>query len=279
MTGYIVANKALMSDERFERYRGFYCGLCLALKERYGNLPRLTLTYDVTYLIILLSSMHERETEEGMCRCAIHPLEQHKWIRNSITDYAADMSIALAYYDRLDDWLDDKSLSAKAEADALKKHYNRVKELHPHKCAHIEECMKRLSEAEKSPASGPDTAANIFGELFGDLFVLKDGFFAENLRAFGSSLGKFIYMMDAAVDLEEDIKKGHYNPFLSMDRDEIISQDERKAFLKILIGETAEIFEKLPLVDDVDILRNVLYSGVWMSFEKKRLKEDKKKEG
>ena len=123
MTGYIVANKALMSDERFERYRGFYCGLCLALKERYGNLPRLALTYDVTYLIILLSSMHEPETEEGMCRCAIHPLEQHKWIRNSITDYAADMTIALVYHKSLDDWADDHALHAKAYAGILASSY------------------------------------------------------------------------------------------------------------------------------------------------------------
>jgi len=35
----------------------------------------------------------------------------------------------------------------------------------------------------------------------------------------------------------------------------------------MLIGECALNFEKLPLIEDIDIMRNILYSGVWTKFQ------------
>ncbi len=36
----------------------------------------------------------------------------------------------------------------------------------------------------------------------------------------------------------------------------------------MLIGECAAEFEKLPLLQDVEIMRSILYSGVWMQYER-----------
>ena len=49
--------------------------------------------------------------------------------------------------------------------------------------------------------------------------------------------------------------------------------------LTLLIGEAAIAFETLPLVQDADILRNILYSGVWTRFsllQRKRQKEQER---
>ena len=126
--------------------------------------------------------------------------------------------------------------------------------------------MACLAEIEKSAEISPDDAANCFGRLMGELFAVEpDAQWQPHFRRFGECLGRFIYMMDACVDLEKDRKRGNFNPLNAVAGEDLT--DERKtAILKLLIGECAAEFEKLPLLQDVDILRNILYSGVWSRY-------------
>lgn len=272
MFGYILANVNSLSDGQKERYRGCYCGLCRSLKRRHGNLSRLTLNFDMTFLIMLLSSMYEPEEEAGTGRCFIHPMKEHSHWSSRFTDYAADMNVALAYYNSLDDWKDDKKLVKLAEAKALKSGFEDAKKLWPRQCAAIETCLKELERIEKEVSPDPDAAANSFGELMGELFVYYKDSWAERFRIFGQALGRFIYMMDACVDLEKDKKRGQYNPLIAMGREDL-TEEEKNSILTMLIGECTAEFEKLPILQDVDIMRNVLYSGVWTQYERSRKKK------
>lgn len=105
-----------------------------------------------------------------------------------------------------------------------------------------------------------------------ELFVWKEDAFQKILRSMGFYLGKFIYIMDAWMDLEQDRKKGCYNPFLEWkeedDLDERI-QEILDGTLRMAIAE----FEKLPCEQDLPVLRNILYEGVWSARERKRRKE------
>ena len=103
MFGYVVANKAGLSEQQLARYRAFYCGLCRALRTRFGQLGRMTLTYDMTFLVMLLSSLYEPETHTGANRCVPHPKTPQHWLQNEFTEYAADLNLALAYHNLLDD--------------------------------------------------------------------------------------------------------------------------------------------------------------------------------
>lgn len=97
----------------------------------------------------------------------------------------------------------------------------------------------------------------------GELFVYDPSdWWADTLRAFGEGLGRFIYLMDAAVDLERDRKSGSYNPFVFTER----TPEEMRSALMLLMGEAARAFEHLPLEQDVSLMRNILYSGVWQKF-------------
>lgn len=276
MFGYIEANIAELSEEQLRRYRGCYCGLCRSLKERHGQLSRITLSFDMTFLVMLLSSMYEPEESSGEGRCGIHPLKKRFYWGGKFTDYAADMNLALAYHNCLDDWRDDKNLVRYAQAKTLEGNYKKVAREWPRQCEAIERCINTLSEIEKRRGADPDAGANCFGELMGELFVcVEEGVWGDRIRLFGQALGRFIYMMDACVDLEKDRKHGKYNPLIHKEKEEL-TEEGKRLVLKMLLGECTKLFEMLPLLQDVDIMRNILYSGVWQQYALalKKNKED-----
>ncbi len=276
MFGYIEANAALLSEEQLMRYRGCYCGLCRSLKERHGQLSRVTLSFDMTFLVIFLCSMYEPEERSGEGRCGIHPLKKRGYWRSRFTDYAADMNVALAYHNCLDDWNDDRNALRYVQAKALEGRYKIIARDWPRQCEAIERCINALFEIEKNALEDPDVAANCFGELMGELFVcVEEPIWTERIRQFGQALGRFVYMMDACVDLDKDIRRGRYNPLIHKDR-EGLTEEDKQLILKLFMGECTRIFELFPLLQDVDIMRNILYSGVWQQYAiaLKKNKED-----
>lgn len=267
MFGYIIASVDSLSDGQKERYRACYCGLCRALKQRHGGLSRLTLNFDMTFLVMLLSSMYEPPETTRSKRCFVHPVRERASWSSRFTDYAADMNVALAYYNCLDDWQDGKNPVRLTEAKMLRSGFERAAQQWPRQCAAISACIEELSVIEKSGDNDPDAAANCFGRLMGELFVYYEDSWAGQFRIFGQALGRFIYMMDACVDLESDIRHKRYNPFIAMGGENLTEQ-EKRSILTMLIGECAAEFEKLPLIQDVEIMRSILYSGVWMQYER-----------
>ena len=75
MFGFVTANLDRLDDAQRERYKACYCGLCRSLKERYGSLARMTLTYDMTFLVLVLGSLYEPVELHGQMLCPAHPLK------------------------------------------------------------------------------------------------------------------------------------------------------------------------------------------------------------
>ncbi len=276
MFGYIIANSEILSEDDKQRYKGVYCGLCRTLKERHGQFGRLTLNYDMTFLILVLNSLYEPEMSKGKERCMVHPCKQHCYLSNEITTYASDMNVALAYLNQLDNWHDDKNILSLIYAQILKKKYEKIAEKYPRQCQAMESCIERLSELEKSGEQNPDAGARLFGELMGEIFAFREDRWTESIRAMAGALGEFIYIMDAVIDLPRDIKKHRYNP-LSALKTAGRSDAYFKDILTMLIGNCTMDFEKLPLVEDVSIMRNILYSGVWTRYELEQEKRSRRK--
>ena len=276
MFGCLIANQTLLSDAQKARYKGCYCGLCKVLKERHGVFGRVALTYDMTFLVLVLTSMLEPEEQRGMERCVAHPARKHFYWQNELTQYAADMNVALAYHNCRDDFLDDGSVIGFWEAEALRGQYEIIKTLYPRQCAAMERELQTLSSLERENRQDPDSAAACFGRLLGELFVTEDPL-TERLRPFGETLGRMIYLQDAVIDLDDDRKHGSYNPLFAM-ADEGWGEQEMKALLTAQLGACCDAFERLPLVDDVDLMRNILYSGIWQRYEA-ALHQKHKREG
>ena len=274
MFGCLIANEALLTEPEKARYKGCYCGLCRVLKQRHGLFGRVALTYDMTFLVLLLTSMSEPEEERGMERCMAHPVRRHFYWQNALTAYAADMNVALAYHNCRDDFLDDGSAIGFWEAEILQEQYAIVKELWPRQCGAIERELQALSALERENRQDPDAAAGCFGRLLGELFVTDDPL-TERLRPFGEALGRMIYLQDAVIDLDRDRKKGSYNPLCAL-ADAGWGEAEMKTLLTAQLGACCDAFERLTLLEDTGLMRNILYSGIWQRYEASLHKKHKR---
>ena len=266
MFGYVVMNKPEIKFKDFDMYRSFYCGLCRELKERYGLSGQITLTYDMTFVILLLSGLYEPPTKKGLTRCIVHPVRRQPVRKNAITEYAADMNIFLTYYKCKDDWNDERSILGLAFGKLLERKEKKSEKLWSKKVQTIVSCLDELSELEKENATDIDRVSGCFGRIMAEIFAYREDVWEPTLRRMGFYFGKFIYLLDAYDDVEEDVKKGNYNPF---SKDYIIKgfDDRVKSMLMMMMAETCREFEKLPIIKYTDILRNILYSGVWCRFE------------
>ena len=265
MFGYVAADRGALTEAQLQRYKGCYCGLCRAIGEAYGSLQRAALNYDMTFLVLLLSSLYEPEEHGGESRCLVHPIHRHGYWQNEATDYAAAMNIALAYHNCLDNWHDDHSVAGLAEARLFQSSARSAAQTYPRQWTAMEKSLETLSRLEAGSVQDPDAGANAFGDLMGELFLWREDRWSPQLRQMGQALGRYIYLLDAVLDLPMDRKRKRYNPLFSLAGDRY-DQEAFRPILTICMGECTEAFEQLPLVQDVDLLRNILYSGVWTQF-------------
>lgn len=273
MFGYLVAATKVLEDDELKRYKSVYCGLCRSLKRCFGEHARLTLNFDMTFLVLLLASLYEPEEEQDSQTCVRHPVEPHPYAMSVLSDYAAHMNIAMAYLKCLDDWEDDRRLTAWAEAKALKADYDKVKETYPRQCGAIEKALRELSALEDERREDPDAAAACFGAMMREVFVCREDRWAGTLRSMADALGRFVYLLDAAMDLDEDITRGRYNPFRSLYGD-ADNETRFRDILRMQLGECIYWFDKLPLVQDVSLLKNILCVGLWSAFNQKYSREE-----
>ncbi len=272
MFGYVSANWKELSREQKDRYGSIYCGICRGICRRSGSLARLTLSYDMAFLSALLMSLYEPQERSGKNACLLHPIRHRPWVDNEYIQYGADMNVVLSYYNALDDWQDDGNAAAKLLAGALEKHLPPLEEAYPRQCRAVKDCIARLSALEKENCGNPDEPAACFGTLMGELLVYREDLWADTLRQMGCALGRFIYLLDAAVDYPKDLKKGKYNPYIAMGMEKDPQRWEE--YLVLTMGRCTDYYERLPLVQDKDLLDNILYSGVWVNYRGKKKEEE-----
>ena len=212
MFGYIIINKAEMKFKEFDLYHAYYCGICRDLKRRYGAAGQISLSYDMTFLAMLLTGLYEPETREGTCKCLVHPFESHATRNNIFTEYAADMNALFAYYKCQDDWQDEKKLRGLLYGRVLEGRTEGLRKSYREKWGRLGKLMQAFNQAERDPGADIDTLAGLFGQVMAEIVAVRQDEWEENLRRLGFFLGKFIYLMDAYEDIEEDLKKGTPNP-------------------------------------------------------------------
>jgi len=274
MFGYVTASWKELTRQEQTRYGAVYCGICRRMRLQCSQASRLALSYDMAFLALLLMSLYEPEETGGENACWLHPITKRPWVDNRYVRYAADMNAVLAYYNCLDDWQDEGNTSAKLMAKALEKHLPPIEERYPRQVAAIRDSIARLTELEKENCANPDEPAGAFGSLMAQLLTYQQDMWAPTLAQMGFALGRFIYLLDAAVDYDKDKRKGKYNPFLAMGTGKDWPRWEE--YLILAMGRCTDCYERLPLVQDKSLLDNILYSGVWMNYRREGQKEDQK---
>ncbi|MBR3241415.1 MAG: hypothetical protein IKF90_01775 [Parasporobacterium sp.] len=272
MFGYIVPNYKELSKEELIRYRTFYCGLCSSLRKNCGIAGRFSLTYDLTFLSILLSSLYMPSEHIAKERCLLHPLYRHFYIANKLVDYAADMNVLLVYHKLEDNILDDKSILAVQSEKVYRESFEQIVSVYPEKEKNLVYHLDALRKAESSDSFSLDAASNIFAAIMREVFlVYPSDRWNQDLGKMAEALGRFIYLLDAFDDYKKDVKKHRPTPFTKEP-----SVSEIKKMLDLHISECTQFFERLPLVQDVGLLRNILYSGVWTRYEMIRKRRNDK---
>lgn len=278
MFGYININSKELSDADKNMYQSYYCGLCQRLKYDCGKKGQMLLTYDMTFLVVLLTGLYEPKEEITDFTCAIHPTKKRKYITNDISEYCAHMNIALAYHNLVDDWNDDRSYTKKAFSNIIKNDYERIAKLYPRQISAIEKYMKDIAALEESRESNIDLVAGITGDMLGEVMAWKEDEWYNELKTCGFYMGKFIYLMDAYEDLDKDEKKGAYNPLINLRKENPEDFETLcRLMMTSMMSECAKSFERMPILKNADIIRNILYSGVWSKYEYIQLKKNKKK--
>jgi len=274
MFGYVTVNKKELKIKDWERYHAYYCGLCHSLKEVAGVKARVTVSYDMTFLAMLLDDLYDCRKEEGKRRCVVHPAQKQDFVMSEASLYAAKMNLLLCYDNLLDDWRDDRNAVAYAGAALLRRARRKIAKEYPRQTRAVETYIEKLHVCEGKQEINLDVASGLTGEMLGELFCMKEDEWKEDLYKTGFYLGKFIYLMDAYEDMEKDEKKGSYNPFLLCSA-ETDNKERAEECLNMMAAKAAEYFERLPLVENVEILRNILYAGIWNKYEMIKAKREK----
>lgn len=225
MLGYVQIQKGELKVREYEIYTGYYCGICKSIGKRYGQLPRMALSYDAAFLAILLASLDLSGDEPFQEHCIAHPVIKKKTIiRNRAVDYAGDVMLLLAWYKLKDDAQDEGKLYAKATMVLLKRIFKKLRKKYNALCSAMEEHLSELSRLEAEKCESLDMAAEAFSKIMEVIFaeglrtVYQDSPIArenaEPLAQIGYHMGKWIYLIDAVDDIEENIVSGAYNPLL-----------------------------------------------------------------
>lgn len=279
MFGYVTPLKAEMKVKDFARFKCYYCGLCCHIKNEFGNLPRMALNYDMTFLGLLLDALIPEELEVSKYRCSLHPTEKKTVIvNNRALSYAAAMNISLFYYKLLDDVNDDKNIKSKFFSILLSPYKRKFSSSVVDINDKIMECLNKLSTLESTKSfSSIDEICDPFSNLVG--IILRDYPFEliddcpelrNTLYSLGYSIGKWIYLIDALDDLKSDMEKGKFNPIDFLYNKDSLKYDKFIELIKPKIEFTIlncgysckENLECLKLRRNEDILYNIIELGL-----------------
>ena len=278
MIGYVEALKPELRIRDYSIYNGYYCGLCKTIGKKYGQAARPALSYDMTFLALLIGSFEKEADQVAAEHCALHHIEKKPVIRNSAVGYAADMTMILGYESELDDIRDGEKREIKDRmiTPFLKKASASAEKAHPGQVKDIRQALSDLSFLQETNSGDLDRTSQCFADVMKSLFLgydkapYSDFIATENgkriVSAFAESLGRWIYLADALDDYEEDIKEDRYNPFRFIPEGTDLPvetvRDKADDLLYKHLAETAGAFELLPVRRNRAILENIIYLGL-----------------
>lgn len=256
----------------FDTYKAVYCGLCHTLGKRYSFLTRMILTYDATFLALLLLALGPECSGFEKKRCPLKPYGKHACCPISDeTAFAADTAVILFFY-KLQDNLRDAGMRKKIAAMLI---YPFAASAHKKAAARrpqvetiVYEYISAQNQAEKESA-GIDEAAHPSGRMMSALFAMasKGRADARVAERMGYFFGRWVYLTDAADDLKKDMESGDYNPFAlayQLKEGDDLSQARKQIgmLLNSCQYEISAAFELLEIRRFRPVVANIVYLGL-----------------
>ena len=271
MLGYVKAFKPEMKIKDYELYRGIYCSLCRALGRNYSPVAQLFLSYDFALAAVLRLAVGESGCEFSQKRCPYNPAKKCLICgRKDELDLCAHAVIITVYYKVIDNMRDagfKSKLLAYLIYPVIYFMHKKAARLAPEIEKAVSEAMEEQRIAEEKNGVGIDEAAHPSANALGKVFSLGfEGDEKQLLYSIGYMIGRFVYILDAADDLESDLKSGSFNPFKNAD----ISNEEKRAefadrveqMLNLTQSTALESLDTLETKRFEEILENIVFDGL-----------------
>ena len=211
MFGYLRPVEPELKIKDFHYFRAYYCGLCRTMGKRLGHFSRLTLSYEATFLALLLSALTGEEEKIVSGRCLLHPGRKRLFAADSpLLEYAADLNVLLVYYKLLDDWQNERSIKGLLGTAFFASAKQRAASKSEKVASRIAWELDCLLSLERACCPSADRAAEPFARIMKELFSVAEA--PSELLSFSYELGRWLYLIDAFADLEIDLATGSYNP-------------------------------------------------------------------
>ncbi|MFA7672710.1 MAG: DUF5685 family protein [Clostridia bacterium] len=282
MIGYIKTFTPELKVKEYTRYNAYYCGICNSIKKRYGQIPRLLLNYDCIFITVLTDSILKMHLEYEDFRCIVHPIiKKKRVIASSSVDYAADMNIYLAYKKLEDDIADENNMLHSLSRSMIRKYADRIRTKYPQLTGIIDDNLYRLMQLEREKCENIDEIADCYANTVKEICIHMlegvDEVVKRNAGIIAYNIGKWVYVCDAYNDIEKDVEKDMYNPYISRFKD-VFSKDIKKFKGDIKERTSFIIYAPMKTVTDLyedafedmcdPIIKNIIYEGIYDKTEK-----------
>lgn len=263
MFGYVTVGNNQMTEEEYAVFSSYYCGVCKATGKVASQMSRLGLSYDITFLALVLASL-KKETKICTSGCLIHPVKKRGCVvDDTAVSYASAAGVVLTYLKLKDDWQDDRSIKAFIGMLVFYRGCRKAKKLLGREYEVIENQLEILSGYEKCGSDSIDDTAEAFGKILECLFTpefVTDEKQRRTLAWLGFNLGRWIYVIDAINDLERDLKSGSYNPFIKMGYTDLKTcARDMELSLTLTLDGIATSFELTDIKQNRDLIATIIY--------------------
>lgn len=277
MFGMLSAYKPELKIREYECYQAVYCGLCKQIAKSNGAFARLHLSYDLAFLALL--GMEGKEPKWKLGRCLLNPLRKKRYyIDSPALEYAAHAGILLTYYQLKDTLVDERGFRKIAAWFALVPYSimkRKSKKLFPDIAEEIHEKISGLFQAEKENNLTIDGYADFFASMLAKVFsgICPEGHVSRRiLEEMGYLTGRWIYLMDAYQDMEEDAAKGRFNPlFICFKREETEIPAFRKQIhgrMEMAIQDTMARLSRAYELLEPGVFKPILDNIIYFSMER-----------
>ncbi len=275
MLGYVKAFKPEMKIKDYELYKGIYCSLCRSLGRLYSPLAQLFLSFDFAFAAVLRLAAGESGCEFSKKRCPYNPAKKCMICKSKDEiDFCAHAVIITVYY-KVKDNLHDGGIKSKLLAlliyPIIALMHKKAVRLAPQIDEIIGDSMKMQAEVEKKSDACLDESAHPSADALGRVMALGfEGERKNSLYSLGYMVGRYVYILDAADDLESDLKNGSFNPFRAEFGENHGEEFLRKirGMLNLTQSGALDALDSLEKKRFEDILENIVFNGLTFSAEK-----------
>ncbi len=277
MFGYIRADKPELKVKELEMYKAVYCTLCKAMGKSYGIFSRFTLSYDFTFLALLNLALKEECSGIKRGHCVFNPLKRCNYCKdlNSFEMPSAAAMIML-YYKLKDNLKDEKSFKKIGYAlmfPIFSSAHKKAAKNYPQIEKYVYQYISAQNRLEEENCTELDRAADPTAKALSQILSLcsEDDTGKRVLERLGYCIGRYIYILDAACDFKDDVKKNSYNVLSEGGIKTELSETDKKKITEQLyfcVNEAGKAFELLDVKKYKSILGNIIYLGLEDTFKK-----------